>query len=171
MSIRQEEMWNMIVTCLGEAERAAVWAFWRERFNTNHPEMVQREEIGNASQYATANFYAAKALYCDNRDYLDQVYIDRTSGLGPTNDNENKLFDAMRQVVAKEIEQQLERMLTEEETMGRKNYEEPELLDEELDEELELDEDEEYLRKEQGVWDGDEYIGDDEEDDFFDGEE
>jgi hypothetical protein len=118
MSIRQEEMWDMIVTALREAERAAIWTFWRERFNSNHPEMVQREEIANSSQYAKANFYAAKALYCANRDYLDQVYADRTSGQGPTNKDENVLFDAMRQVVNNEAAEQLENMLTQEDSNG-----------------------------------------------------
>lgn len=175
--IRQEEMWDMVVTALREAERAAVWSFWRDRFNSNHPEHIQREEIANASQYATANFYAAKALYCANRDYLDKVYNDRTSGLGPTNDSENKLFDAMRQVVDNEAAEQLENMLTQEEPMGRVKASQIDELEDELHEE-EYDEDEEYLREqealdERDLWDGDNYLGDvsDEEDEFFDDEE
>lgn len=103
------EQFDSIITCLQAAESAAMWAFWRERFNTNHPDHVRQEEIENPTRFATANFFAAKGLYCSNRNELDKIYESKykDTKLG-------ELFLAMRKTIDKEMEEQIESVLTKE---------------------------------------------------------
>jgi hypothetical protein len=101
-----EAKWEMVMACLKEAESAAVWSFWRERFNTNHPDHIRREEVENPTRYAMANFFAAKAVYCDNKEAFDKLYEQKHKG-----SKFGELFLAMRQVIDKEMEEQLEKQV------------------------------------------------------------
>lgn len=130
-SISPEERWRMIVTCLRAASDAGTWAFWRERFKCTHPDH-NTEEIDNPTQFAYANFHAAKSLYCIHKDELDrELEIHRSNACKATGfmpkKSEVELFDAMKRVVEEEMVAQLEKQML--------NAEEP-----------------------QGYWEGDEYL-------------
>ena len=109
-----EEQFEAIIVCLQEASDAGSWAFWRSRFNSNHPEHVQREEIENPEQYAKANFYAAKHVYCNNMEELDKLYATRMAQPVPVNAPQYALFRAMVQVVKDEMDSKMEEVLTKE---------------------------------------------------------
>lgn len=130
-SFDADEMWNMIITCLRAASDAGTWAFWRERFACTHPDH-NIEEIDNPTQFAYANFHAAKGLYCHHKDELDRYLeaersdVCKATGFMPKK-SDVELFDAMKRVVEEEMAMQLEEQIL--------NAEEP-----------------------QGYWEGDEYL-------------
>ena len=66
------EIWEYIFTCLKAASDAGMYAFWRERFNTNHPDCIRHQEIDNLMQFARANWFAARGLYCKHKDQMDK---------------------------------------------------------------------------------------------------
>lgn len=166
-----EELWISVTTCLKSASQAASWAFWRERFNTNHPENIRQQEIEDPAQFAYANWVAAKHVYCANKEALDNylkflMYERAYPGLS----QEVELFIAMRKTVEKEVDEQLEQHILKENDMGRKPKP-PEVLNEDelIDDPVDLDEDDQYLREGRSdLWDGDEYLGPDEFDDDID---
>ena len=115
------ELWQMITTALKAASDAGKWAFWRERFNSNHPESVRFEEIENPTQFAMANWFAAKGLYCMHKDILDKHYELLSEGQitsYPGKTEECEFFAAMRRVVEEDMSQQLEDQILKEETNG-----------------------------------------------------
>lgn len=150
-----EEKWTSITTALKAASDAGTWAFWRERFNTNHPDHIRNEEIENPTQFAYANWIAAKHVYCKSKDEMDKHchYLTHECDPYPGISQQVEFFMAMKSVVDKEMEVEMEKVL----------LDEVEELEQEPTEEL--DEDEQYVRETEGTWEGDEYvgIGDDEE--------
>jgi hypothetical protein len=159
-----EDLWIMVTTALKAASDAAAWAFWRERFNTNHPDNIRQEEIVDPAQFAYANWVAAKHVYCSHRDELDK-YLEykMTSEPYPGATMQIEFFIAMKRTVEKEMQDEMEKTLTEENAMGRVKNLEIDLSGEEIDE------DEQYVRETNpGTWDGDEYVIEDEEYPFDD---
>jgi hypothetical protein len=168
--MKEDEIWTSIVTCLKAANDAATWAFWRERFNTNHPEHVRQQEIENPSRYAYANWTTAKHLYVKNKEQMDKHcnYLMHDCEPFPGISNQVEFFIAMRKTVEKEMEEEFENQFLKEEAMGLKtkwNNDEYLLDDEEIveAESQELDEDEEYLRETEKS-----SIDPDDEDDSYD---
>jgi hypothetical protein len=168
--MKEDEIWTSMVTCLKAANEAATWAFWRERFNTNHPEHVRQQEIENPSRYAYANWITAKHLYVKNKEQMDKHcnYLMHDCEPFPGITNQVEFFIAMRKTVEKEMEEEFENQFLKEETMGLKtkwNNDEYLLDDEEIveAESQELDEDEEYLRETEKS-----SIDPDDEDDSYD---
>jgi hypothetical protein len=118
-----DQLWVMIITCLKAASDAGTWAFWRERFACTHPNH-NIEEINNPTQFAYANFHAAKGLYCHHKEELDrysalqQNNICTATGFVPRQ-AEIELFEAMKRVVEEEMVAQLEeQILNSEESTG-----------------------------------------------------
>ena len=115
-----KELYRMIVGALRSASDAGTWAFWRERFNVNHPDHIKNKEIENPTQFARVNFLAAKHLYCSNKDILDSYHSTQDSkvrGLGESTSN-YEFFNAMKQAIEAEMTEQLEQTLTHVEPEG-----------------------------------------------------
>ena len=110
------EKYDAICSCLRAAEQAAKWTFWRSRFNTNHPDHVRSSEISDPDRYATVNWQLAKRYYCENRDELDIFY--RELQQSPQLQNllklrtGNELFEALTRVVNEEMNEQMEKVIT-----------------------------------------------------------
>lgn len=169
--MKVDEIWTSMITCLKAANEAATWAFWRERFNTNHPEHVRRQEIENPSRYAYGNWIVAKHLYVKNKEQMDKhcnYLMHDCENVSPNITEQVEFFIAMRKTVEKEMEEEFENQFLKEETMGVKTkWDNDEYLldDEEIveAESQELDEDEEYLRETEKS-----SIDPDDEDDSYD---
>lgn len=116
--IDSAELWIMVTTALKAASDAGKWAFWRERFNTNHPEQVRFEEIDNPTQFAMANWFAAKHLYCIHKDVLDKHHESIKCVPYPGASEESEYFVALKKVVDEEMSQQLEDQILKEEPSG-----------------------------------------------------
>jgi hypothetical protein len=160
-----EDLWISITTALKAASDAGTWAFWRERFNTNHPDHIRHQEIENPQQFAYANWIAAKHIYCLHKDDLDKYLKYKQNGEAyPGLSVQADFFIAMKRTVedemTKELEEQLlkeeevntkwendEYLVEEEEALQDDNLDFDDVEDETLDDD-ELDEDEEYIRSE-----------------------
>ena len=152
--MKENDDWTSVVTALKAASEAGMYAFWRERFGTNHPQHPT-DEIDNPTQYAYANWIAAKHVYIINKDALDKQCNYLKNDCEPLRGitEQVELFIAMRRVVIEEMNREIETLLTTEETMpvNTKWKDDQYLLDEEEDLEVEQepleDEDEEYVRQ------------------------
>lgn len=154
-----DKIYAEIVSCLVAAERATKFAYWRKRFSACHSDSARAEaelENENYMKIATIEFYKAKSFYVQNRDTIDQ-FLKTITELNEYDKEEAELVHAMKRVIKNEIEEEIENLL----------------LGEEEVEFEELDEDEQYVRETECTsgddapeWDGDEYIGKDEEDSF-----
>ena len=158
-----EDLWVSITTALKAASDAGTCAFWRERFNSNHPDHIRQQEIENPQQFAYANWVAAKHLYCAHKDDLDKYLKYKESGESyPGLPGQVDFFIAMKRTVEDEMARELEEQLLKEEEVSIKWENDEYLVEEDLqeddlyfddveDESLsdeELDEDEEYIRSE-----------------------
>lgn len=170
-----EELWVMITTALKAASDAGTWAFWRERFNTNHPEHVRNQEIMNPAQFAYANWHAAKHVYCANKEIMDKHLHEKVNGEAyPGMTVQIEFFIAMKRVVEEEMERELEQQILKEDEMPmlKTKWEDDEYLIEdenELEQEQFEDEDEEYVRQTQEDYNDEDQTEDD--DSFVDDEE
>jgi hypothetical protein len=168
------EMWSMIGTCLKTAVEVSTWVMWRQRFNTNHPDHIRQQEILDPDRYAAANWFAAKALYMNNKDVLDAHYDAIIAGdvtLTPGVTREAETFEALRQVVEAEMNQHIENMLINEEEMPMSKYN-PAIDDEDEDEIYALETAGKIDEEIEGEWDGDEFVPlvSTDDDDLQDGE-
>lgn len=122
-----------------------------------------KEEGPYLRKQAYMAWLSAKMVIMNNRDSFDEYIRQNESSLCKS-DIEN--YNSAVKVTVKEMERELENQILKEETMGRKNYEEP-ILDEDLEEIDELDEDEQYIRETEGRLDEDDVILDQEDDEEF----
>ena len=160
-----EEIWISIVTCLQAAHKANMIMSLRSRLNPHHPQDQQDQEIADAEQYSRANWFLAKYVYFQHKDAMDSLY--KAKEVYNSANDQVIVFKAMVKVCEDEVNKQFEQQILKEDTMGRNNYDEPE-----LDEVQELDEDELYAKETEGKFDEDEddldeddEYGDDLEDD------
>lgn len=153
-----EEVWTSIITCLKGAEEAGTWAFWRERFSTNHPQHNE-EEIDNPAQFAYANWHAAKYLYCLHKDEMDSLY-NKYQQEKIVNWQHLDLFKAMAKVCKEEVAEQLEQHI---------------LKEKQVEQQSDFDDIHERSPQE-GIWEEDEFLPDPDsefvdEDDLYDDED
>lgn len=109
-----EDLWVSITTALKAASDAG-WAFWRERFNANHPEHIRNQVIENPERFAQANLLAAKHIYCLHKDDLDKYLKYKIEGEAyPGLSVQVDFFIAMKRVVENEMTEELEKQLLKE---------------------------------------------------------
>jgi len=156
-----EEIWISIVTCLKAAHKANMMLMWRDRFDSSKVDKY----IVDPERYSVGNWQMAKHMYFKYRDAMDAIFAEKHTESSINSDV--MLFQAMVLVCRDEVDEQFEQQILKEDSMGRDNYDEPE-----LDEVEELDEDELYAKETEGKFDEDEddldeddEYGDDLEDD------
>ena len=149
-----------ILKLLREAAQVEFYADLRRRFASDEQWKHEGPEI---RRHATVCWFAAKQAIGEDREALDKHLKENKLKFSESDFN---TYMAALQVIDKEVETQFEQQFLKEETMAKK----PVLdLDEDIElTEEELDEDEEYVRQDRklhdgeddDMWDGDEYLGD-----------
>ena len=133
-----------ILALLANALHAAKYAFMRERFASDSHWKLEGPDI---KRQAYAAWHLAKQSISERKQEL-QAYL--ISNKDRFSDGDFNNFVAAIKVMEKEMEDHMERVLID---------------DPEIEQLEELDEDEQYVRETEGIWDGDDYVGisDDEE--------
>jgi hypothetical protein len=142
-----------ILKLLREAAHVEFYADMRRRFASNEQWKVEGPEI---QRHAAICWFAAKRSIGEDREALNKYIKDNKDKFGESDFN---TFQAALKVIDKEVETQFEQQFLKEDEMVKQS------IDNEFDEEVELDEDEAYIRETEGTWDGDDYVAvsDDEE--------
>jgi len=128
------------------------YADFRQRFASEEQWKVEGPALRREAYMA---WYIAKRTIGENRPKFEAAILGNPQNYA---EKDVHTFRAALEVIDKEIEQEMELVLTQEIDMDKLDIDEPEDITEE-----DIDEDEQYVRESTKTWDGDDYIGDEEE--------
>ena len=167
MGKQTKDNFEQILKLLSEAAQVEFYADMRRRFASDEQWKVEGPHI---RKEAAIKWFTAKHMIGDDREALGK-YL--THNKDKFSESQLNTYNAALKVIDKEIETQFEEQFLKEEAMGKRFQDQEPPYEEAEDVQEELDEDEEYVRQtsddspeedDDSLWDGDEYLGGDEED-------